>query len=177
MRKILFTIMLLLSIVTLTSAQLKVGGGLWYTSDIKSLGISANINYDFTENWTGSVGYSYVIKNNYTKMSILDFDANYNNLLGDIKLYPILGFSLTFLSVNEDIDLGPYYEEYSLKSSNEYYPEVIYNIDYSETDFGVNIGAGYIIDVKDNLQLMPEVRYTVGGANYFRGGAKLMYVF
>jgi len=181
MKKILFTITLLLSLATITSAQLKVGGGLWYVSDIKSLGISANVNYDFTDNWTGCFDYTYVIKNNYVNMSIIDFDANYNNIFENVKVYPILGFSLTFLSVNEDIEVGPYYEEYaSLKSTNYYdpdYPSGSYNIKYNETDFGVNMGIGYIVDLSSNLQLMPEIRYTVGGANYFRGGAKLMYVF
>jgi len=176
MKKIFTLIVILTSISFSTFAQqIKVGGGLWYTSDIKSLGISVNGNYDFDDNWTGCFAYTYVIKNNYTNFSILDFDANYNNIFENIPIYPILGLNLSFTSVKIDDILD--YTEYSttLKSSSEYEYPILESVKYSETNFGINFGVGYIVKLSDKLELMPELRYTVGGVNFFRGGAKLMY--
>jgi len=163
MKKLYFIAIVALALFTTSNinAQYKVGGGLVYGSDINNIGISVNAGYNFTENWVGEADFTYFFKNNMVKFSALDFDANY---ILDMGLYPIAGINLTFVGIDiPEMDLGEYGSFGGTSASS--------------TEFGINIGVGYNVSISDVLVLSPEMRYTLGGANYFRAGVKLMYIF
>jgi opacity protein-like surface antigen len=163
MKKIrFFTVVVIALFVTNNlDAQFKVGGGIAYGTDINNIGISVNTGYNFTENWAAEVDFTYFFKKDYVTFSSLDFDANY---IFDFGLYPIAGFNLTFIGVDiPETDLGDW-GTFSGASA-------------SSTEFGFNLGAGYNFHLGEAMILSPEMRYTLGGANYFRMGLKLMYQF
>ncbi len=144
-----------------TYAQFKIGGGLAYGTDINNIGITLNTGYNFTDNWAAEADFTYFFKKDYVTFSALDFDANY---IFDFGLYPIAGMNITFIGVNiPETDLGDW--------------GTISSISASTTEFGFNIGAGYNFHLGNSLLLSPEMRYTIGGENYFRMGIKLMYQF
>jgi hypothetical protein len=162
MKKLYFIAIVAVAVFTSSSvnAQFKVGGGLAYGTDINNIGISVNTGYNFTENWAAAADFTYFFKNDMVTYSALDFDANY---VFDIGIYPLAGINLTFVGVDiPEMDLGDY---------------GTFGGSASSTEFGFNIGAGYNIDLGETLVLSPEMRYTIGGAGYFRMGIKLMYLF
>lgn len=146
-------------------AQISVGGGLWYGTDINNIGISANGKYAIDENWAAQASFTYFLKKDYVTWSTLDLNANYN--ITEIEnvggLYGIGGIGLTFWGW----DTGSSSSEYGA-----YYDDLL---DYNTTEFGLNLGAGLNIGINEKLGVSPEVMYTFGGVNYLRIGAKIMF--
>ena len=168
--KTLFRTLLVISlffVVTKSQAQISVGGGLWYGSDINSIGISANGKYAIDENWSAAAGFTYFLEKDYVKWSALDFDANYNitELENVGTLYGIGGLSITFWSFDYDggtIDMGEF-GSYDL------------DLDASGSDVGVNLGLGLNIAASEKLAIAPEIKYTISDGGYLRIGAKILF--
>ena len=143
-----------------TKAQFTVGAGLGYATDISSLGISANVGYEIDETWEATGSYTHFLEKDYVKWSAVDFNANYN--ISEIenlgKFYAIGGINIT--TVKLDI---PGLSEFLGSSST------------SESNFGVNIGAGLKVDLSEKMILAPEMTYSISSGSYLRIGAKLMY--
>jgi hypothetical protein len=162
-----FFVAVLFFVVAESQAQISVGGGLWYGSDISSLGISANGKYAIDENWSAAASFTYFLEKDYVKWSTLDFDANYN--ITEIEnlgsLYGIGGLAVTFWSINYDggtVDMGEY-GSYDL------------DLDASASDIGLNLGIGLNIVASDKFAIAPEMRYTISDGGYFRIGAKILF--
>lgn len=168
--KTLFRTLLIVSlflVVTKSQAQISVGGGLWYGSDINTIGISANGHYSFTEKWSAAPSFTYFFEKDYVKWSALDLDANYNiTKLENIgSLYGIGGLSITFWSFDYDggtFDMGEF-GSYDL------------DLDASGSDVGLNLGLGLNIAASENLAIAPEIKYTVSDGGYLRIGAKILF--
>jgi len=143
-----------------TKAQFTVGAGLGYASDISSLGISANVGYEIDETWAASGSYTHFLEKDYVKWSAIDFNANYN--ISEIenigKLYAIGGINITTVKI--DI---PGLSEFFGSSST------------SESNLGLNIGAGLKVDLSEKMILAPEMTYSISSGSYLRIGAKLMF--
>ena len=169
MKKIFRTLLIvaLFFVVTKSQAQISVGGGLWYGSDINAIGISGNGKYAIDESWSAAAGFTYFLEKDYVKWSALDFDANYNitELENVGSLYGIGGLNITFWSIDYDggtIDMGEY-GSYDL------------DLDASGSNVGLNLGLGLNIAASDNLAIAPEIKYTVSDGGYLRIGAKILF--
>ncbi|WP_321372684.1 hypothetical protein [uncultured Draconibacterium sp.] len=154
-------------VVTKSQAQISVGGGLWYGSDINTIGISANGKYSFNEKWSAAPAFTYFFEKDYVKWSALDFDANYNitELENVGTLYGIGGLSVTFWKVDFDggtIDMGEF-GSYDL------------DVDASGSDVGVNLGIGLNVAASEKLAIAPEIKYTISDGGYLRLGAKILF--
>ncbi|WP_297086452.1 outer membrane beta-barrel protein [uncultured Draconibacterium sp.] len=150
-----------------SQAQISVGGGLWYGSDINSIGISVNGKYDFNEKWAAAPAFTYFLEKDYVKWSALDLDANYNitELENIGSLYAIGGLGITFWSVDFDggtIDMGEF-GSYDL------------GVDASGSDVGVNLGVGLNIAASEKFAIAPEIKYTISDGSYLRIGAKILF--
>ena len=91
----------------------------------------------------------------------MDLDANYQlteieNLGG---LYAIGGLNMTFFKFKYEADFGDYGD---------------FSDSVTGSDAGVNLGLGLNVPVGD-LAICPEIKYTLGGANYLRIGVKIMF--
>ena len=142
-----------------TKAQFSVGAGLGYATDISSLGISANVGYEIDDTWAATGSYTHFLEKDYIKWSAIDFNANYN--LNEIenfgKLYAIGGINITTIKWD-----APGFTELLGGSA-------------SDSNFGLNIGAGLKVDLSEKMILAPEMTYTIGNTGYLRIGAKLMF--
>lgn len=143
-----------------TKAQFTVGAGLGYASDISSLGISANVGYEIDETWAATGSYTHFLKKDYVKWSAIDFNANYN--ISEIEslgnLYAIGGINITTVK----LDIPGLSEVFGGSSA-------------SESNFGLNIGAGLKVDLSEKMILAPEMTYSISSGSYLRIGAKLMF--
>lgn len=77
-------------------AQIKLGPGLCFGTDIDNLGISVNGTYDFNESWSAAPSFTFLLPKNNVNWSVLDLDANYVftevEKLG--KIFALAGLSL-----------------------------------------------------------------------------------
>jgi hypothetical protein len=157
-----FFIVLFVFVITEASAQITVGPGIVYGTDINNIGISANGKYVFTEKWSAAPSFTYFLKKNGLNWSALDLDANYQ--LSEIEnlgsLYAIGGLNVTFFKFKYDADFGEWGD---------------YSSSVSGSDAGVNLGLGLNVAATEKFALAPEIRYTLGGGNYLRIGVKVMF--
>ena len=144
------------------SAQMSAGAGIVYGTNISNVGFSVNGKYEINEQWSAAPSFTYFLKKDYVNWSALDLDANYQlteleNIGG---LYAIGGLNLTFYKIKYNFDFG----EYGSSSGSA-----------TGSDAGVNLGLGLNVPAGDNLAIAPEIRYTLGGANYLRIGVKVLF--
>lgn len=159
--KQLFLLIALFTLTTVVSkAQLKVGAGLHYATDIDNLGISLNGQYLINDDWTAAAGFTYFLETEYIKWSALDFNAHYSiKTIENVgALYGIGGLNITMIKI--DI---PGFSDWIGESST------------SDSNVGLNIGAGLSIDISEKLVLAPEAVYTISSGGYLRIGAKLLF--
>jgi opacity protein-like surface antigen len=149
-------------VVAESQAQISVGGGLWYGTDINNLGISANGKYAIDENWAAAASFTYFLKKDYVTWSALDFNANYTftEIENVGSLYAIGGLGFTFWGWDvDDSELGIWGDA----------------LDTNLTKVGLNLGAGLNMDISEKMAVAPEVMYTIGDFGYLRIGAKIMF--
>lgn len=142
--------------VSSLKAQFSIGPGIHYGTQIEQIGISANANYDFTDKFGVMGGYTYFLPKNSLNWWALDFDGTYSflSLSDKSKLYALAGLNLLYYKYPA---IGDYVGSNSLSYT------------------GVNIGAGWKLRLGKKMDLVPEVRYTFGNADYLRFGVKLMF--
>ncbi len=143
-------------------AQISVGPGIVYGTDINNIGFSANGKYELSEKWSLAPGFTYFLKKNYVNWSALDLDVNYQfteiEKLG--SLYAIGGLNVTFYKIKYDLDFGDFGDfSGSAKGSNT----------------GVNLGLGLNIPAGEKMALAPEIKYTLGNGSYLRLGVKVLF--
>ncbi len=151
-RKLFFTLLLLFwGSITYTQAQVALGGGLVYGSEVESLGIDLRATFDLDENWRIAPYFDYYFvddDDNFFRdrtdihVWTINVDANYvfdinNDLLG---LYALAGLNLTTVKV--DFNDGPLDDD-----------------DRSETDLGINLGMGLDFNL-NKLTPFVELKYS-----------------
>lgn len=153
---------ILFLVVTEASAQISVGGGIVYGTDINNIGISVNGKYEFNEKWSAAPAFTYFLKKDYVNWSALDLDANYQiteleNIGG---LYAIGGLNMTFYKIKYDFGFGGYGSSSgSVTGSNT----------------GLNLGLGLNVPVSEKFMIAPEIKYSISSGSYLRAGVKIMF--
>jgi hypothetical protein len=183
--KALFVAVLLLG-VTRANAQISAGAGVVYGTEINNIGFSAHGNYEFNEQWSAAPSFTYFLKKDYVNWSSLDLDVNYQlteiDNLG--SLYAIGGLNMTFFKIKYDLgDYGDFdYGDYDYGDYGDELGDFADLVGYGSSsdsvtgsDTGLNLGLGMKVAAGDKMNICPEVRYTLGGANFLRIGVKVMF--
>ncbi|MCK5814999.1 MAG: hypothetical protein KAH07_03545 [Flavobacteriaceae bacterium] len=171
MKKVFFlTLTVFLSINSFSQsfdiANLRAGGGVYYASEIGNIGIGLNGAYEITEKYEVAIAFTHIFEKDYMKWNMLDFDGHYNFYQHDEKLnvYGLAGLAVTFWKFTiPAMDYGYGYTS----------PEMT----GKDTSIGLNLGVGANYKLTDNLNLAPEMRFTVMDGSYFRIGVAVQYMF
>jgi len=167
MKNLLKAVICLVVLFTFSEAkaQISAGAGVVYGTDINNVGFSINGKYEIDEKWSAAPAFTIFLKKDYVTWSALDLDANYQ--ISEIEkigsLYALAGLNMTFYKITLEYDLGEWGGNFSETATG--------------SEIGVNLGMGINIPATEKIAIAPEIRYTLGGANYLRFGAKVMYAF
>lgn len=148
-----FLFALALSLLSLPAiAQINVGGGLSFGTQVETLGIFGRGEYQVNETWRGAATFNYFFwDENIPGIDIswftLNFDAHYVLSENDpFQLYALGGLNLAF--VQAGVDLGPFG-----------------SVSETTTDFGLNVGAGARYGLTESISAIGEVKYVIGSAD------------
>lgn len=160
---LLATATILMFVSSNLKAQIKVGGGAAYGTNISSIGISVNGEYALNETWDAAAGFTYFFEKNYLSWSALDLDAHYTftEIEGFGKLYGIAGLNMLFFNYKiPTVDLGGF-GSYGGGSG-------------TSSSAGLNLGIGTKIPMSEKITLAPELKYALGN-NFFQVGVKIFF--
>tara|TARA_R110002124_G_scaffold254044_3_gene419531 strand:- start:31332 stop:31841 length:510 start_codon:yes stop_codon:yes gene_type:complete len=146
MKRIFFIVLFLVGAVSMNAQGFKAGIAGGYISELEGIGVSADLIYELNEKWgvSNTTTFSVVEDRNIrTKWLALDLNGRYKIV---DELYAIAGVEMLSLSYKNANDFG------ILTGSGDIPP--------SSTEFGGNLGAGYKINLIDNVNLFGEVKYT-----------------
>lgn len=192
--KILLMMAVVLATGLTASAQdskIMAGAGLDYASEIKNFGIHLNGLYLINDTWEADAGFTYYFKKDYTTWSALNFNAHYVFSADDkMSFYALAGLNMTFYKFKMENPLAGYNmggDEYGGYDGEEYYSEydpyaefanaLTADIEDSGSEVGINLGIGGRLALTEQLYLMGEIKYTIGGADYFNIGTGILYHF
>lgn len=145
-------------------SKILVGGGINYTSNISSAGLSVKGVYLIDETWEGAAAFTYLFENDYTSWSMLDLDGHYVFKKDEtMTLYALGGLNFTFWKV--EFDYGYYDDFYDGFGGS----------DITGNEVGINLGAGGRYDLSEKLSLVGEAKFTVGGFNFLTLGVGVLY--
>ncbi len=150
--------------LTLKAQDSKILGGLGlsYSSNISSIGILAKGVYLINDTWEGAGSFTYLFESNFTKWSMLDMDGHYVFTSDGSKMvYGLAGLNFTFWKIKLASEYGAFFGD----------------SDISGSEVGLNLGAGGRFALTDQIQLVGEAKYTLGGFNFFTLGAGVLYHF
>lgn len=162
MKKLLFTLLILVSTFSVNAQGFgaAVSGG--FLSEIGSFGATADLIYEFTEKWGVSTDATYSVADANTtraKWFAVDLNARY-------KVYDevyLLG--------------GGEYLNITLKQQGLGGGSIGRESETSSNDFGINAGAGYKYNIIDNVNVFAEAKYVILDAGYFHARLGLLFDF
>ncbi len=157
MKKLSILIASLLFVVMFTSSSsaqnLKIGGGISYATDLNSVGFSVNANYKISSKLQVAPSFIYFLKKDLVSWYALDLDGHYVlSSNKNFQIFGIVGLGFTFTS----IDLGPFGT-------------------FSDTNTGINVGAGFTKKLSDKLSLFSEIKYSISSGSYLKIGAGVLF--
>ncbi len=135
---IAFTLVALLAVASASAqkGQMAVGGNLLYGTEINSVGLGAKFRYGILDNLRAEASFNYYFKNKGYHMWDLNANAHYLfPIANKFSAYPLAGFTIV----------------------NKTYSD----FDDSITRFGLNLGGGVEYDVRPNIGLNAEVKYSI----------------
>lgn len=151
MKKIILLATITVALSLNSFAQISAGGGLAFGTEAETVGINLRGQYSVTENIDAVAGFTFFFpkttKQSFfttsietkTSMWSLDFDGHYNFAINDqFKVYPLAGLNITGVSVD------------------------VNGTKNSDTEAGLNIGAGATYGFSDQLKAFAETKYTIG---------------
>ncbi len=145
MKKLLFLVSVVLCLFTVQSVSAqKIGGFLAYGSEIESLGIGVNGEFDLSQKLTLSPGFVFYFPNNNVTWIELNGNLNYYFLREGVDLYGLAGLNLSILSYDND------------------YPGTE---DGSNSEIGINVGLGINFDVGQSFKPFAEMKYVISDAD------------
>ncbi len=154
--------------------KLRTGAGLSYASEINNIGVNLNGSYSITDEWEGALGFTHIFRKDYQSYNILDFDAHYifHQQNEQLNFYGIGGLGFTFWNVNVPsrtvTENVPYAGEISVE---------VPGFKDNGSEIGLNLGIGANYKLSEELNLAPELRYTIMDGSYLRIGASIQYSF
>lgn len=146
-----------------SEAQIKAGVGAVYGTGINNLGLSINGKYQIDESWSAAPAFTLFLPKTYLNWSILDLDANYQlPMIETIKgLYAIGGLNLTFYKIKYNYDFGLFDDGLNNSSTG--------------SDAGINLGVGMNLPISEKFDVVPEFRFTLGGASFLRLSVNVLF--
>ncbi len=174
-------------------AQFSAGLGLNYATEVNTLGISAQVAYDFSDKWAATGAFTYYLEKNNLTWTNIDLNANYVfTEVGKMgKLYGIAGLSYLTSSYdydkidvpnvpNDTPDFPTGFAPSSFEAEDnpwEGLGKALGAVDDSTSSVGLNLGIGLKMDLSEKMVLCPELVYTTANTGHIRLGAKLMFKF
>ena len=107
-------------------------------SDYKNFGVGAKVQYEFIDNVRAEASGNYFFKKDYCTMWDVNLNLHYLIPVGGAKIYPLAGLSL----LGTKVDLGQFGSA-------------------SDSDFGLNLGAGVEFPLSDGIKLNFEGKYQI----------------
>ncbi len=151
---ILFFLLLLAG--TSAPAQISVGAGLAYGFDVKELGIQARGIYQINDQWRGGADFIFYLDGE-SEVTLTEFNANghYFFLTDEpFKAYALAG--LNFITSRVDfVGIGS----------------------GSNTETGLNLGAGGEFGITERISGMAELKYTISDASQLLLAVGALYHF
>jgi len=116
--------------------QMAIGGNLLYGTEINSIGLGAKFQYGILEHLRGEASFNYYFQNKGFHMWDLNANAHYLfDIAPKFRAYPLAGLTVV----------------------NKSYSDV----DDSVTRFGLNLGGGCEYDLRPNVVLNAEFKYSI----------------
>ena len=113
-----------------------VGGNLLYGTEINMLGLGGKFQYGITNDIRAEASFNYDFPNNGFHMWDLNANAHYLfNIAPKFRAYPLAGLTVVSKSYSND--------------------------DKSVTHFGLNLGGGCEYDIRPNVALNAEFKYSI----------------
>lgn len=116
-------------------------------SDYKNFGVGAKVQYEFIDNVRAEASGNYFFKKDYCTMWDVNLNLHYLIPVGGCKIYPLAGLSLlgTKVEIPEMVIMG-----YKTGGGSA-----------SDSDFGLNLGAGVEFPLSDGIKLNFEGKYQI----------------
>jgi len=166
MKKITLLSIIIVALACNSFAQINAGGGITYGTEQKTIGFNLRGQYNIWENVDIVGGLTFYLPhkekqtlifttvNSKTTMWSFDVDGHYNfDLIDKLKAYPIAGLNISGVSVEVN--------------SNK----------VSDTEVGLNIGAGATYEITNKLAGLFEIKYTIGNYDQAVIGIGVLYGF
>lgn len=169
--QIIFAIVVatMLLLGTRTQAQdeggkILAGGGLGYATEINNLAIFANGVYQITDEWEGSLGISYYLPKDtgIYKLTWMGFDLDAHYVFSTkekLDFYGLAGLHITRVSI-------PSYNVGGYKTPSA-----------SNTETGLNLGAGGRYQISDNLYGLGEAKYVIANGGFLQINVGVLFRF
>lgn len=150
----LLAVIVLGTVVSANAQDFSVKLGWAYAFDADEGGINLGAKYGITREIDLAGGFTFFYPGENWNYWMLDIDGHYNFPMGNgLTLYPLVGFNFTTAGYN-----GP-------------------GDNYSNTDFGLNLGGGAQFTIFDPLAAYIELKGIVGDASQGVLGLGLNYTF
>lgn len=143
------------------NAQFRVGGGLVYGTEIENIGINANGEYKFNDQWAVAPGLTYFLPKDIGGLDYtwFEFNANARYYFDATSVEPYVLGGLNFASLSID------------------YPDFYGYGNTSGTEVGLNLGGGVNFDIGSNVSPYGELRYVIGEADQLVIGGGVRFAF
>ena len=155
---VIFMAAFLFTFSSATNAQnIKAGGGLAYSTNIGTLGITLNGIYKYDKKIDIAPSFVYYFTKDYVSWKELNLDGHYMFMKkNDMDIYALGGLAVTIVSVDFPSSwLGS-------------------DFSYSETYFGINLGAGAVKNF-GKFDVFAEMKYTIGTADHIALTGGVLY--
>ncbi len=160
MKKVIFisTVVAMLFVSINAKAQDKgkilAGAGVGFATEINTLSIFAKGVYQITDQWEAGLGISYYLPKDQgiSKLTWMGFDLDGHYVFSrkdQMEFYGLAGLHITRVSVSS----------------------------YSDTNTGLNLGAGGRYQISGNMYGMAEAKYVVNNGGFLELGAGILFRF
>ena len=153
----------LISLSTSVKAQIQLGAGLAYGTEVSKLGINLRGTYAINDKFLAAPGFTFYFKDksvpgSSVTFSSIDLDGRYNlfNINDSVDIFPLAGLNIFRGKVKTDT--GTVFRNEGTKA-------------------GLNLGLGIQVETLSNLNYFGEYKYTVGGINQSVITAGVLYAF